>query len=548
MNLMDDMRERAKADVQRVAFFEGENPTMIKAVAELTAQGLASCVVVGNVEAIERNAAEQGVSLEGVELVDLADEEANEALAQRFEVLPSCRWKAKGVRRRVVRPMERALMMQALGDVDITFGGIDCPTGDVILGGQEIIGLADGIDTISSMGIFDIPGYEGSAGQLLGFGDSAVCQNPTPEQEASIAISACDTWNALTGSEARCALLSFSTDGSGAGEMVQKVRDARDIANERRPDLKIDGEFQLDAALRPEVAAHKVHRESAVAGKANERHHLARPQRGQRGCEARADVWPRQRVRSHAPGLQEDRLRLLEKRPRVRDRGQRRDVLRARAVPQGGVAMTEKNYRILVINPGSTSTKVGLFEGETCVFSKNVSHDAQRLAQIGDVSSQLPYRRDMIMGILDENGVDLSTIDAFVGRGGGLLSLEGGVYSVDETLLNDARRGANGVQHPAQLGSQLAHELAASCGKPAFVVNPPDTDELCDDARMTGIRGVYRNVHLHALNLKETAIRHAKTMGRRYEDCDFIVCHIGGGTSCATSAGGSPSRHTSTAA
>ena len=193
--------------------------------------------------------------------------------------------------------------------------------------------------------------------------------------------------------------------------------------------------------------------------------------------------------------------------------------------------MTEKNYRILVINPGSTSTKVGLFEGETCVFSKNVSHDAQRLAQIGDVSSQLPYRRDMIMGILDENGVDLSTIDAFVGRGGGLLSLEGGVYSVDETLLNDARRGANGVQHPAQLGSQLAHELAASCGKPAFVVNPPDTDELCDDARMTGIRGVYRNVHLHALNLKETAIRHAKTMGRRYEDCDFIVCHIGGGIS-----------------
>ena len=269
MNLMDDMRERAKKDVQRVAFFEGENPTMIKAVAQLTAEGLATCTVVGNAEAIRKNAAEQGVSLAGVELVDLADEEANEAIAQCFEVLPSCRRKAKGVRRRVARPMERALMMQALGDVDITFGGIDCPTGDVILGGQEFIGLADGIDTVSSMGIFDIPGYQGSDGQLLGFGDSAVCQNPTPEQEASIAISACDTWSALTGREARCALLSFSTDGSGAGEMVQKVRDARDIARERRPDLKVDGEFQLDAALRPEVATHKVHRVSDVAGKAN---------------------------------------------------------------------------------------------------------------------------------------------------------------------------------------------------------------------------------------------------------------------------------------
>ena len=269
MSLMDEMRERAAADAQRVAFFEGENPTMIKAIAELTAEGLAVCTVVGNAEKIRANAEAQGVSLGGVELVDLADEEANEVIARRFEALPSCQWKAKGVRRRVVRPMERAFMMEALDDVDITFGGIDCPTGDVILGGQSIIGLADGIDTISSMGIFDIPGYEGPDGQLLGFGDSAVCQDPTPEQEASIAIAACDTWHALTRREVRCAMLSFSTDGSGSGDMVLKVRQARDIAQSRRPDLKIDGEFQLDAALRPEVAAHKVHRESAVAGKAN---------------------------------------------------------------------------------------------------------------------------------------------------------------------------------------------------------------------------------------------------------------------------------------
>ena len=90
---------------------------------------------------------------------------------------------------------------------------------------------------------------------------------------------------------------------------------------------------------------------------------------------------------------------------------------------------------------------------------------------------------------------------------------------------------ANGVQHPAQLGSQLAHEFASAHGKRAFVVNPPDTDELCDEARMTGIKGVYRHVHLHALNLKETAIRHATSQGKRYEDCNFIVCHIGGGIS-----------------
>ena len=193
--------------------------------------------------------------------------------------------------------------------------------------------------------------------------------------------------------------------------------------------------------------------------------------------------------------------------------------------------MADKTYRILVINPGSTSTKVGVFDGETEVFTKNVAHEAEKLAEFKSVSDQMPYRRDLILQALAENGVDLSTIDAFVGRGGGLLALEGGTYAVNDVMLDHAYRGANGVQHPAQLGSQLANAFATQAGKPAFVVNPPDTDELCDLARMTGIKGVYRNVHLHALNLKETAIRHAHGMGKRYDECNFIVCHIGGGIS-----------------
>lgn len=192
----------------------------------------------------------------------------------------------------------------------------------------------------------------------------------------------------------------------------------------------------------------------------------------------------------------------------------------------------EKPWRVLVINPGSTSTKVGLFEGQSCVFSENVAHSADRLAEFHGISDQLGYRRDTILEMLADHGVGLASIDAFVGRGGGLLPLPGGTYAVDETLLDHARRGANGVQHPAQLGPQLAAEFAARAGgRPAFVVNPPDTDELCDLARMTGVAGVYRHVHLHALNLKETAIRHAASLGRAYEDCNFVVCHIGGGIS-----------------
>lgn len=194
--------------------------------------------------------------------------------------------------------------------------------------------------------------------------------------------------------------------------------------------------------------------------------------------------------------------------------------------------MSEK---ILVINPGSTSTKVGLFDGESEVFAENVSHDASKLAEFSDLAAQLPYRRDTILEMLARHGVALGEVDAFVGRGGGLLPLEGGTYRIDATLLDHARRGANGVTHPANLGSQLAWEFACVAGgdtpKDAFVVNPPDTDELCDEARVTGIAGVYRHVHLHALNLKETAIRHAASLGCDYEDCNFVVAHIGGGIS-----------------
>ena len=200
---------------------------------------------------------------------------------------------------------------------------------------------------------------------------------------------------------------------------------------------------------------------------------------------------------------------------------------RPAAGPEGGRA-----WRVLAVNPGSTSTKLGLFEGETCMFQENVAHAAAELAGFGSISDQLPYRRDMVLEALRRHGVELASIDAFVGRGGGLVSVEGGTYAVGETLIDDARRGANGVAHPAQLGPQIAAELAREAGgRPCFVVNPPDTDELSDLARVTGVAGVYRHAHLHALNLKETAIRHAASMGRRYEDCRFVVCHIGGGIS-----------------
>lgn len=190
-------------------------------------------------------------------------------------------------------------------------------------------------------------------------------------------------------------------------------------------------------------------------------------------------------------------------------------------------------YKIFAINPGSTSTKITLFEGDQVLFTANVNHDAAVLGQFLEMSEQLPYRMETILRLLEDNRVSLEGTDAFVGRGGGLLALPGGTYEIDELLLEHARTGANGVTHPAQLGSQLAHNFCQLYGGRGFVVNPPDVDEYEDIARVTGIKGITRASHIHSLNQKETAIRHAGARGREYQDCNFIVCHIGGGISVA---------------
>jgi butyrate kinase len=191
------------------------------------------------------------------------------------------------------------------------------------------------------------------------------------------------------------------------------------------------------------------------------------------------------------------------------------------------------SYKILAINPGSTSTKIALFNDEEMVFSRNVAHDAAQLSSFKELSEQLPYRKETILNLLKESGISLEGTDAFVGRGGGLLSMEGGTYEVGDILLDHARRGENGVIHPANLGSQLANEFKHEYGGRAFVVNPPDVDEFQEVARITGIKEIFRTSHIHALNQKETAIHHAALKSKKYEDLNLVVAHIGGGISVA---------------
>ena len=185
--------------------------------------------------------------------------------------------------------------------------------------------------------------------------------------------------------------------------------------------------------------------------------------------------------------------------------------------------------KLLIINPGSTSTKVSLYENETSLFEKSIFHDAPVLLQYSHVNQQVPFRYQVICDMLKEYGEDPADIDVFVGRGGSAYSQHSGVTLVDDLLYQDTVNAVGGSEHPAKLGVMLAYEFAKEYGRNAYTLNPTNTEEFCDYARVTGIKGLHRFSHSHVLNQKAVAQFHADKLGRRYEDCNFIVAHIDGG-------------------
>ena len=269
MSVLDSVYEKARLNPQRVAFPEAANEKIMQAAYETGKEGYICPILVGNAAELRELCQERGYKESVFKFVDINDEEYRSALINAYLKLPVCFLSEKGLLRKMKNPLYFAIVMQAVDEADVTFAGIDNTTGDVILAGQTIVGLKEGITTISSIGLCDIPGFNGAEGSLLAIGDCAVCTNPDAEELASIAISACDTVHELLGWEPRCAMCSYSTCGSGQGELVDKVTAALAIVHERRPELKVDGEFQLDTAIVPAVAAKKVKRESDVAGRAN---------------------------------------------------------------------------------------------------------------------------------------------------------------------------------------------------------------------------------------------------------------------------------------
>ena len=269
MAFIDTIYERAKRNKQRVAVPECTNPSMMRAAVRAAADGLADVVFVGKLAEIEQIAQENGLDLSGITVVDIDDEAYKADVLERYNALPKKILSKGYIAKKLDRPLYMALTMEAAGDIDCTFGGLDTTTAEFVMVANGILGLAEGCFAASSISFLEILDYEGEQGNIFGISDGAINTEPTSEQLASIATASCDSFTALTGEKARCAFLSYSTDGSGDSPSVFRVREARDMAQAMRPDLAIDGEFQSDAALNPRVAAKKVKRESEVAGKAN---------------------------------------------------------------------------------------------------------------------------------------------------------------------------------------------------------------------------------------------------------------------------------------
>ena len=185
---------------------------------------------------------------------------------------------------------------------------------------------------------------------------------------------------------------------------------------------------------------------------------------------------------------------------------------------------------ILIINPGSTSTKVAIFnqEGKE-IFKEFISHSTEELFRFKSLLEQGPFRKKIILNTLKKKKIDSNSLSAIIGRGGILKPLAAGTYEVNKQLIDDLKNSP--IEHASNLGGIIAHEIAEEINVPAYIADPVSVDEFTDIARISGLKGVERESLLHALNIRANAFRYAKERGKKFEELNLIVAHLGGGIS-----------------
>ena len=457
-------------------------------------------------------------------------------------------------------PLDHAAAHQAVADPALfSIYAVRCGHADMVVGGaghspksyfRPMISALANRPVVCEVGVFVLPDDfpEGLyPHNIVVFGDVGVNAVMTPKRLAEVAVGTCavarDVIPESVLSEIHGALVSYSHQGSDEGPSPEMVRQAlrlvpellakRVAAGARYASIRIIGEVKYSAAVSQRSAA--LYGIEAPTGGTNviilpnlETGNLVFHLYGTRfptakkfavlfgvafrGVDLAIDCTP------------ED-VRLAVKASVVR---LHRDARWTRT-PKDTFF---KRHRVLVINPGSTSTKIAVYEGEQEVNAREIQHSAAELAPFAGhpITAQFEFRRDAVLRALAEFDLALADLDAVCGRGGLLRPMPHGTYRVNEAILADLGAGVGG-DHASNLGALLAHELATPAGKPAFIVDPVVVDETPSRVKITGLKGIRRRAISHALNQVACARRYAQESETFYENINAIVCHLGGGIS-----------------
>ncbi|MBQ2703481.1 MAG: butyrate kinase [Alistipes sp.] len=187
------------------------------------------------------------------------------------------------------------------------------------------------------------------------------------------------------------------------------------------------------------------------------------------------------------------------------------------------------SYKVLTINPGSTSTKIALYGEQGELWNQTLRHPAEEIAHFGRIAEQFEWRLSLILEAMEARGESLSELSAVVGRGGLTKPVMGGTYEVTTALIDELR--TTPMEHASNLGAPLADAIARKAGVKAYIVDPPTVDELQPTARVSGVKALPRLSVFHALNQKAVARRYAAEVGKPYEELNLVVAHMGGGVS-----------------
>ena len=269
MNIIEEIKKKAKSEIKTIVLPEAEDPRIIEAAYKVENEGFAKIILVGNEENIKIKAKEIGISIDNIKIIDPEASDKYEKYWNKFYELRKEKGISEEDAKRIVKdPVYFGMMMVKMNDADGLVSGAAHSTSDTLRPALQILKTAPGTKLVSAFFLMNVPNCEYGENGIFIFADSGLNENPDSEKLAEIAASSAKSFEQLTGKESKIAMLSYSTYGSAKSELTQKVIDATKLVNERYPELKVDGELQLDAAIVPEIAESKA-KDSKVAGRCN---------------------------------------------------------------------------------------------------------------------------------------------------------------------------------------------------------------------------------------------------------------------------------------